>query len=93
MRPLQVYGWISFRGRTQAREIVAARSQAEVARLAGVSRPGQLFNLSDTGNAPEIAQAMAEPGAVFWHPLDERPIAWRRAGVAVESQVDSIDSP
>ena len=89
---LQVYGWVSFRGRTQSREVVAAHSLAEVARLAGYKRPSQLFNLSPTGNGPETAAAMSEPGVIFWHPLDERPLTWRRSAPLSTPAVSSHDS-
>lgn len=92
MGKLQVYGWVSFRGRTQSREVVAAHSLAEVARIAGYKRPSQLFNLEDTGNGPEIAAALSEPGVIFWHPLDERPISWRRSTPILSSPSDSHDS-
>jgi hypothetical protein len=90
MSQLKVYGWSSFRGRTQSREVVAAHSLAEVARLAGYKRPSQMFQLTATGNGPEIAQAMQEVGVVFWHPLDERPIVWRRSKDAIETSSPSL---
>jgi hypothetical protein len=52
---------------------MAARSKAEVARAFGVNTPSQLFNLSDTGNAEEITQAMTAPGVIFYRPLDQIP--------------------
>ena len=84
MSELKVYGWVSFRGRTQTREVVAAHSLTEVARLAGYKRPSQLFQISSTGNGPEIAAAMQAPGIIFWHPLDERPLVWRQSDDKVE---------
>ena len=79
MRKLKVYGWTSFRhecrpapnGSHQTREIVAAHSQAETARLSGHRRPSQMWYLCETGNANEIETAMSKPGTVFWHPLDD----------------------
>jgi len=83
-RKLRVYGWIGFRSECQTnsrqtREIVAASSRAAAARIAGARSPRQLFNLSETGNADELATALAEPGAVFWQPLDAYSATWRRA--------------
>jgi hypothetical protein len=49
----------------QAYAFTAATSRAEVARLAGVSRPSQLFNLGETGNTIECETARARPGVVF----------------------------
>lgn len=49
----------------QAYAFVAAKSRAEVARLAGVSRPTQLFNLGETGTLIECETARARPGVVF----------------------------
>jgi hypothetical protein len=74
---LKVYGWDGFRyptptSRVQTREIVAARSMAEVARILGVKSPRSL-DLVETGNDREIAVAMAEPGVVFWQKINARP--------------------
>lgn len=82
MRPLKVYGWQDRRleaegWHKQTREIVAARSQAEAARLAGYTRPGQMFNLGETRNEQEIATATAQPGVVFWRGLDAYTEPWR----------------
>jgi hypothetical protein len=70
---LRVYGWEGFRtgARNGTREIVAARSQAEAARRAGVGAPRNLFNLCETGNRDEIAEALAQPGTVLWKPIGE----------------------
>jgi hypothetical protein len=92
MSALKVYGWSSFSGRTQTREIAAAHSLAEVARLAGYRRPTQLFQLGVTANGPEVAQAMEHPGVVFWRPLDERSASWRRRTPALETTKSSLDS-
>lgn len=82
----KVYGWVGHRyeaGNThnQTREIVAARSMAEAARLSGHRSPRQMWNLSETGNAVEIAVAMNHQtrGCVCWKPLDNHdPLAWKR---------------
>lgn len=84
MSAIKVYGWQSFRrecptiGR-QTREIVAARSKKEAARLAGYARPSQMFNLCETGNPKEIEVAMSEPGAVFWEPLSYSNVTFTKA--------------
>lgn len=76
----KVYGYTGWRhdcpparnGSRQTREIVAARSAAEAARLFGIS-PWRLRSYGcETGNADEIRVAMSKPGAVFWRPLNER---------------------
>jgi hypothetical protein len=74
---LKVYGWESFRNptpttRLQTREIVAAKSMAEAARIVGVKSPRTL-DLVETGNDLEIATAMAEPGVIFWQNINARP--------------------
>lgn len=59
-------------GTQQTREVVAARSMAEAARLLKVS-PSRLKNFgSPTGNPEEIRIAMSKPGTVFWIPSMER---------------------
>jgi len=83
-RKLRVYVWEGVRGECpthspMTREIVAATSQVEAARIAGVRSPRQLFNLCETGNADELATARAEPATVFWRPLDAYGDVWRRA--------------
>lgn len=87
MRMLKVYGWTGHRNECpgphhQTREIVAASSQAEAARLSGHKRPAQMFNLCETGNEAEIAQAMREIRTVFWLPLNDSyrsgPHEWRK---------------
>ena len=79
---LKVYRWTGARrecprapnGSRQTRELCAAHSKAELARIVGVksSHSPELWNLSETGNDGDIAIAMAEPGVVFWRPLDFR---------------------
>lgn len=73
---LKVYGWDSFRhptptSRVQTREIVAAKSMEEVARIVGVKSPKSL-DLCETGNEEEIRVAMAEPGVIFWQNINAR---------------------
>lgn len=72
---LKVYGWQAHRSEckvvhSQTREIVAATSKTEVARIVGVKSPSYLWNLGETGNTAEVAIAMADPGVVFWKPID-----------------------
>ena len=76
-KKLKVYGWIGWRreagtrpNNQQTREIVAATSMAEVGRIIGTPHR-QLFNLGETGNPRELEVALAEPGVVFWRPLDD----------------------
>lgn len=75
----KVYGWQGWRSasRGQTREIVAARSIAEVIRITG-GRRSDLFNIDVTGNTTEITQALSDPGTVFWRPLDDYSGEWRR---------------
>ena len=56
----------------QAVAFVAARSRAEVGRLAGVDRPSQLFNLGETGHSIDCATARARPGVVFIRSMNGR---------------------
>jgi len=73
-RKLRVYRWLSLaiRGVKLSQSnlsyvvIVAATSKQEVARIIGKDRPSQLWNLTDTGNASEVATAMSKPGTVFY---------------------------
>jgi hypothetical protein len=79
-RKLKTYGWVGSRlecppapnGNRQTREICAAHSQAELARIAGVKRPSNLWNLCETGNKEEVVKVLSEPLTVFWRPLDKR---------------------
>ena len=90
LRKVKVYGWHGHRrespparnGSQQTREIVAVTSKKAAARVGGEEDPRRLPNLTDTENDEEIKVAMAEPGIVFWHPLDESGPRhrWRRAG-------------
>jgi hypothetical protein len=75
---LKVYGWTGQGGREferpangspQTREIVAARSKAEVRRIAGLAPS---VEITETRNAAEVTTAIAEPGTVLWRPLDSR---------------------
>lgn len=80
---LRVYGWQSCRPgvglgvHNQTREICAAQSKAEVARIVGVRAPRLLFNLGETGNDEERAAALAQPGRVLWRGLDDWGKPWR----------------
>lgn len=66
-KPLTVYGWTGYnRDNVQVREIVAARSVAEALRLSGRSRADWRHSGTTTGNASEIAIALAEPGVIFY---------------------------
>jgi hypothetical protein len=57
-------------GCRQARCIVASTSQSKAADLFGMTI-GQFRSFGcETGNAKEIEVATAEPGVVFWSPLD-----------------------
>jgi hypothetical protein len=75
---LTVWGWIGFAPgeRRQVRLVCAAKTQAAVARAAGKRYPRQLFNLAKTGNAEELTTARAQPGVVFWSPLDSYHGPW-----------------
>jgi hypothetical protein len=82
---VKVYGWQGWRTSRefaesfpdernphgQTREFCAARSMAEVKRIGG-GRPSDYFNLGETGNEREIALALAQPGVIFWRPIDCR---------------------
>jgi hypothetical protein len=72
---LKVYSWQGYRasasrasasGSGATREIVAAKSKADAARLAGEDHPRRMFNLHETGNDVEIQVALARPGVVHW---------------------------
>jgi hypothetical protein len=92
--PLKVFGWTGQRseardlptaggGRNhhgQTREIVAAKTQAEVLKITGMTR-NTLHKVGGvTGNTEEIEVANNEPGVIFWQPLDSAPgSGWRRA--------------
>lgn len=88
---LKVYGLRGWRsecppapnGSHQTREIVAAKSKAEAARLFDCTLHELDTYGSVTGNAEEIAQAMSKPGTVFWVALDSRwgkkKIEWQEA--------------
>jgi hypothetical protein len=56
--------------REQVRRIVAAPSRAAAARAFGVSSAYLRDWGSETMNAAELAAALAEPGAVFWGPMN-----------------------
>lgn len=66
MMTLKVFGGLMpGRGRAQVRTIVAAKSQAEAARLLGLSLSYARNYWSGTSNDTEIAVAMSAPGTVF----------------------------
>jgi len=87
---LHVYGWRGLRlegtpsltGAHQTREIVAARSQFEAARLAGATGPGRLVEFAETRNYLECKKAKERPGIVFWSPCHMRPREWVAADPA-----------
>lgn len=73
---LRVYTWQTFvrhggelSGGGQVRAVAAAASQVACARLAGVKRPGQLFNLCETGHDHSIQAAMSHPGEILVRPI------------------------
>lgn len=75
MRRLKTFGWQGHRMQApglQTREICRASSMAAVARIAGVKSPRELFNLTETGNALEIAITSRDIGVIYWRPLDAR---------------------
>ena len=87
-RELRVYGARSERrecppapnGNRQTREVIAAHSRTEAKRLAGWDIA--VSEVCETGNAEELALAMAAPGVLFWTPLGERtPRTWTRVEV------------
>lgn len=79
-KPLKVYGWDSFAGGVQTRNIMAASSVAEVRRLTGLSRADWEHAGSETGNDEELSIALADPRVEFFQPLDARPGEfWHRA--------------
>lgn len=79
MRTLTVYGWTGYREGAQTREIVAACSKAEVARLAGYARPTQMQSLEATANEGEMLQALGEAGTIYHRPLHAHGAPWRSA--------------
>lgn len=66
VRKLEVYGWTGFRGGKQTRDIVAARSVAEVLRISGISRSMWNWSGCESKNPKDIEIAMSDPGVVFW---------------------------
>lgn len=75
---VKVYGWHHQRAGAglghskQTREIMVARSQSEVARALGFTRPNQVFNLCETANAEEILRAREQPGKILYRKIDAR---------------------
>jgi len=83
---LKVFGWYGHRReaakggrREQTREILAAHSITECLRITGEPTRAWLWQITETGNAAEIAAAMAEPGVVFWRQSDDYSGPWNRA--------------
>lgn len=71
---MKVYGWRGFKAgmkNQQARFIVAAPSVAAVLRLTGMTRYTFNNDGCETGNVGEVAQALSEPGVIFYRGLDE----------------------
>lgn len=74
-KKLKVYGWTGFRresnpshnGNPQTREIMAAKSKGEVARI--LSSKGKV-EITETEDAGEIQLATHMPGIIFWKPLN-----------------------
>lgn len=75
---LPVWRWQGCRGTEQTVEIICAKNKTAVARAAGVHHPRKLFNLATTGNDESCRVARAEPGVIFWKPIDDRG-EWRRS--------------
>ena len=82
MKTLRVFGWTGWRPEEkgtkpngQTREIMAAYSKAQVARIVGVKSPARLFNLCETGNQDEILVTAKKPFAIFWAPISRATIA------------------
>jgi acetylornithine/succinyldiaminopimelate/putrescine aminotransferase len=79
-RELKVYGWRNWRHGTtfhgQTREVMAARSVAEVLRTAGITRATWNHGGSITANVAEVALAMSKPGTVFWQSSKDRNGPW-----------------
>ena len=70
-----VYEWLSYRQdgpgrRTQMLNIVAAFSEAEAARCAGVDSPAELTSFRRSSDVLQNETARAKPGAIFHGPLD-----------------------
>jgi len=104
---MRVYGWQGHRrecppapnGGRQTREIVAAATKAAAARAAGALSPAgradprQMWNLCEAGNARELATARAEPGCVFWAPMDDRSGRMVRDGEEWPKALRGLDRP
>ena len=83
---LKVYGWRGHKAgmtKNQARFIVAAHSVSEVLRLTGMTRYQFNQDGCETRNEGELAQALAEPGVIFYRDLNAwRDEPWSREGLA-----------
>jgi hypothetical protein len=67
---VKVYGWTGWRpGYGQTREVVAAKSAAEVRRIADLDAATVRHSLSVTANETECELARLAPGRVYWRPL------------------------
>lgn len=80
-RKLKVYGWTGTKAtpgsrQRQSRNIIAAHSVAELLRLTGIPRSQYSWSGGETGNAEELAAALAQPGVMLWRPLDDRDAPW-----------------
>ena len=71
---MKVWGVATHRGR----EIVAARSQKEAARLMKVSLYFLRGWAAETGNKEELDLALGTPGVVFFRPDSDRHGPWIR---------------
>lgn len=83
----KVYTWMGSRpgecppcanGSTQTYEVVAAKSKAAAARLAGESDHRRLFNFAEGGSPLAETVALADPEVVFWRPFDDYDSDWRQ---------------
>ncbi len=90
---LKVYGYRGHRRaaystrntHSQTREIVAATSKA-AARQAFIAAGAfgcPISECVETGNKKELEVALADPGVVFWQPLDPYGTAFTRAAPAL----------
>lgn len=78
-KTLKVYGWTGWIEGRFTREVIAVTSKT-----AAIKEPGALSPnlITETRNDEEIAQAMSEPGAIFWtlraESLKSAPKTWSR---------------
>lgn len=82
---------------TQVQFVVAATSQKKAAALLGCTLGFLRDYGSETGNEDDLAQALSEPGVVFWREMDDQSRGiWRKAfaderGRLYDGQVNSAD--